>query len=206
MTCQEFWDSMPELAPDGAPELGEHLRGCPACVAVLARQRQVAAGLRGLAAESRRVQAPARLEGRLMAAFRGEGGMTEIPLRARWWSPVAAWVAAAALITAAALLSLRSREAQPLPATAPQMAAVDWTFGLAIEDAGGGTEEGEFIALPNAEQLPPPAQVNMVRVELPRSAMISLGYDVKAEEAGEMVEADIVLGSDGLARAVRFLN
>jgi hypothetical protein len=36
--------------------------------------------------------------------------------------------------------------------------------------------------------------------------MIALGYTVEAERAQEKVEAEVVLGSDGLARAVRFLE
>jgi hypothetical protein len=36
--------------------------------------------------------------------------------------------------------------------------------------------------------------------------MIALGYPVAADRGAELVEADVVLGSDGLARAVRFLD
>jgi hypothetical protein len=36
--------------------------------------------------------------------------------------------------------------------------------------------------------------------------MIALGYPVAADQGEEMVQADVVLGSDGLARAVRFLD
>ena len=48
--------------------------------------------------------------------------------------------------------------------------------------------------------------VNLVRVEVPRSAMIALGLDVSADRAEELVEADVMLGSNGIARAVRFLD
>jgi len=36
--------------------------------------------------------------------------------------------------------------------------------------------------------------------------MIELGFAVSAERASEPVEAEVVLGADGLARAVRFLD
>jgi hypothetical protein len=36
--------------------------------------------------------------------------------------------------------------------------------------------------------------------------MIAMGYAVTADRADERVQADVVLGSDGLARAVRFVN
>jgi len=60
--------------------------------------------------------------------------------------------------------------------------------------------------LPNAARIAPNEDVNLVRVEVPRSAMIGLGFEVSAERAAEPVEAEVVLGSDGLARAVRFLD
>jgi len=36
--------------------------------------------------------------------------------------------------------------------------------------------------------------------------MIALGLEVSPERASELVPADIMLGPDGLARAVRFLD
>jgi hypothetical protein len=36
--------------------------------------------------------------------------------------------------------------------------------------------------------------------------MIALGLEVSPERASEMVEADVMLGPDGLARAVRFVD
>src|SRR5205823_6212390 len=47
---------------------------------------------------------------------------------------------------------------------------------------------------------------DVVRLEVPRSAMIALGYDVSPDRAAERVEAEVTLGPDGQARAVRFLD
>jgi hypothetical protein len=46
----------------------------------------------------------------------------------------------------------------------------------------------------------------MVRVEVPRSAMLEVGLAVSADRVSELVEADVVLGPDGLARAIRFVD
>lgn len=46
----------------------------------------------------------------------------------------------------------------------------------------------------------------VVRVELPRSALQSFGLPVNAERAGERVKADVLLGHDGVARAIRFVR
>jgi hypothetical protein len=46
----------------------------------------------------------------------------------------------------------------------------------------------------------------MVRVELPRSAMVSFGLPVHMDRVNEKVKADVLLGVDGLAQAIRFVQ
>lgn len=46
----------------------------------------------------------------------------------------------------------------------------------------------------------------LVRVELSRTAMLSMGLPVNMDRYGERVKADVLLGPDGLARAIRFVQ
>lgn len=46
----------------------------------------------------------------------------------------------------------------------------------------------------------------IVRVELPRSAMASFGLPVNMDRANQRVKADVLLGVDGLAHAIRFVQ
>ena len=46
----------------------------------------------------------------------------------------------------------------------------------------------------------------LVRVELPRSAMLSMGLPVNMDRYSERVKADVFVGADGLARAIRFVQ
>jgi hypothetical protein len=46
----------------------------------------------------------------------------------------------------------------------------------------------------------------VVRVEMSRSALISLGVPVSAERADELFKADVVIGDDGVARAIRLVG
>jgi hypothetical protein len=46
----------------------------------------------------------------------------------------------------------------------------------------------------------------VVRIEVPRSALQSFGLPVNIERAGERVKADVLLGHDGVARAIRFVR
>lgn len=47
---------------------------------------------------------------------------------------------------------------------------------------------------------------SVVRVELPRSTIVSLGFAVNMDRYGERVKADVLMGADGLARAIRFVE
>ena len=46
----------------------------------------------------------------------------------------------------------------------------------------------------------------MVRIELPRTTMASFGLPVNMERADEKIKADVLLGIDGLAHAIRFVS
>jgi hypothetical protein len=46
----------------------------------------------------------------------------------------------------------------------------------------------------------------VLRVELPRSSLASFGLPVNLERAGERIKADVVVGNDGMARAIRFVR
>lgn len=47
---------------------------------------------------------------------------------------------------------------------------------------------------------------SIVRVELPRSTIVSMGFAVNMDRYGERVKADVLMGADGLARAIRFVQ
>ena len=47
---------------------------------------------------------------------------------------------------------------------------------------------------------------SVVRVELPRSTIVSMGFAVNMDRYGERVKADVLMGADGLARAIRFVQ
>lgn len=46
----------------------------------------------------------------------------------------------------------------------------------------------------------------IVRVELPRSTLVNFGLPVNMERYNEKVKADVLLGVDGMARAIRFVQ
>lgn len=197
MKCQEFWNTMPEF---GGPEPGgaeQHLSECAACAARMARQRELADGLRAVAASERRVSAPSRVEGRLVAAFRRQSGLQSGPRRGFRWAPVFSWAATVAAMIALAVFAVRQQQ--------PQAARTGAEAAIASSSDSVQSDYDGFIPLPSTGKLDT-EDVNVVRVEVPRSAMIAVGLEVNPDRASELVQAEVMLGPDGLARAVKFLD
>jgi len=206
MNCHEFWKTLPGEAQDLEAAHMRHFGECPACGAQMDQRRRLAQAMRALGDETQRVGAPPRVEAHLLAAFRRKNGLPAAP-RGRPLAGVALWASAAAALAVLALLLLGGRGPQD-----PQRHPT--TMELAVlqdpmvpeESTSSDDSRTGFIPLPNAATLAPSEEVNLVRVELPRAAMMTVGLAVSEERALERVEADVMLGADGLPRAVRFLD
>lgn len=61
-----------------------------------------------------------------------------------------------------------------------------------------------FVAVPGAEMLPPAVEATLVRARIPGSQLRRYGFDAVARQS--YVNADFVVGQDGLARAVRVVQ
>jgi len=74
----------------------------------------------------------------------------------------------------------------------------------------GNAEQGEvttaFLPLSYVSPVNLQEGGQLVRVELPRTAMARLGLPVNMERYGEKVKADVLVSADGLARAIRFVQ
>lgn len=202
MSCDEFWETDPDVSdPDSRHQ---HTAECEACARRLAGLRLLARGLDAALDQWRETEAPARVEAGLLAAFRSR--QKRQARVHRIWLPVLTWAAAAAVLIALAALAFRGRPPVAPPRAAP--AGLQWAVapvpqGWTADDA---IASGDFIPLPNVEQTGENEDVNVVRVEVPRTAMLAVGLPVNLERASEMIEADVMVGPDGLARAVRFVD
>ncbi|MGH9408938.1 MAG: hypothetical protein ACRD1V_05750, partial [Vicinamibacterales bacterium] len=65
---------------------------------------------------------------------------------------------------------------------------------------------GAFVAVPGAASLPPLESGSLVRMELPVSILPLLGMTPPATGHATEVTADIIVGQDGLPRAVRLVE
>jgi hypothetical protein len=63
-----------------------------------------------------------------------------------------------------------------------------------------------FISLTQGYTLPMPEGGQVLRVEMPRSALASFGLPVNEERMSGRIKADVVVGNDGIPRAIRFVR
>jgi hypothetical protein len=91
----------------------------------------------------------------------------------------------------------------------PSLASSKTKGGTRLVKADQSASEAEiatdFFPLTNRE-LTQLESGQVVRVELPRSALMSFGLPMNMDRANERIKADVVVGNDGLARAIRFVR
>lgn len=181
MTCRRFVPDVIDQArgivldPSRLREVTRHLTACASCAAVAERERAISAALRRLV----NVQAePARSDiqlGRLLAVFEQRRSRSR-----RLTAGVGVSLAASVLIVAG--LSVGWDDRARGGGSSTRFAATP------APPAGAGEA---FVVLPGASALPRFESGQVIRVEIP---------------SGEgVITADVLIGQDGLARAVRLV-
>ncbi len=276
MNCLDFEVIVNDLARDRMIDASTrdrslaHAESCARCVARLADERTLTAGLRAMSARDANIGAPARAEAALLTAFRER--MSGNPLtpaaiptsrgmRRRWHRSIGS-AAAATLLLIITLFILRWQHpappklalevsrtppvsatpspvaAEPAPrpmvvrndhrprapyrrtlqssANSAQMPVAGMTPRITPKEAppalnvasnaSGAEIATDFLPLSDESGGAPLDSGRVVRVELPRSALVSMGLPVNMEHTGELVKADVLLGEDGVARAIRFVR
>ena len=64
----------------------------------------------------------------------------------------------------------------------------------------------EFTTLPGAVGLPELESGSVVRIALPVGALPEYGLEIVTDGAKTIVEADVLVGQDGMARAIRLVG
>jgi hypothetical protein len=151
--------------------------------------RELLENLRALAMDGPQ-DAPDRVEWQLRAEFRKRSRRR----RARLWTSFAGVAAIAAGIALFAWVRETPKPAETrMLATAPAVAEDE------VADAS-------FYPLPEAEALPAVENAMVIRVQLPVSSLRLMGFPVDEEGADSAVQAELLLGQDGLARGVRLVE
>lgn len=166
----------------------------------------LALALRRLAHASEPPPIDPRREAALMAAFdlssvaAEQRRMMDKPVRRPYWGMAS--LAAAAAVLIAVLVPIRAgRGGHPSGDTALHKPLLLQSRPVQLEMA----PPAEFTIVPGAAALPPMESGSLVRMEVPASMLPSLGLTPPAG-SGTLVKADLIVGQDGLTRAVRLID
>ena len=209
-----------------------HAEACGRCAERLAEEERLAAELRALAAATATKQAPPGLETTLRAAFRKQHRDRRAPA---WAIPVGVAAVAASIVLvfawgrrgdverlAGPVPPKAAQEAQPAPLAPPAATPAVPETGRVGKAARRqnvsrkssaptrAVDEGEIVTpfVPLVENDDPALREGrqVVRIRLPRSALRSFGFPVNEDRAAERIRADVLLGEDGVAQAIRFVK
>lgn len=189
--CRRWIPEIVECARGGSRldgELQRHLVGCSACSERFEAELRLTSELhiaRGLARERQRSSAR---RDRLMREFQLAHRSSFLGRFPGWLK--AAVPAAAVLVVALGLLF------SPQPKNVVSDAAAD---------AGDLTADSGFVPIPYALPAASGEFVSVVRTELQPAALAHMGIYVDAGYAGG-IPADVLVGEDGLPRAVRVID
>jgi len=142
-------------------------------------------------------------------AFLEDGGV-------RGPSPSAAGKLSVSPIVAAPQIEFKSGERPVKETPLPRLAAQPKRQIARRADARTASNRVDeittgFIPLPYGSSLNlweegPSAKIHLIRMRLPRSALLTTGLPMNEERANEPVLADVLFTEDGLARGIRFVN
>jgi hypothetical protein len=154
--------------------------------------------LKALAESDRELEAPEAVELRLRSAFRRKYA------RPKW--PYFAIAAAAAVV-----LFVETRpqaQVMQIAVVTPPVAIVPVAKIVPRKATHRKPPAREVVTqfFPLMEDPPPFERGELLRVSLPASAMRSVGLPVNEERLTETVQADVLVGQEGLARAIRFVR
>jgi hypothetical protein len=155
-------------------------------------EQQLLERLRELADASAPLEPSPHIEAALLRDFeqRHPAHPTSPPRRVLW---VPAIAASAALATAVTLLVAQ--------AGAPSGERTRPPAADNAEELFPG-----FVAVPGSASLPTLESASIVRYELPVSALPAYGVEIVSDVSRRSVEADLLVGQDGYARAIRVVS
>jgi anti-sigma factor RsiW len=174
-----------ELPPDALPALQRHLAACAECRGRSSALQAASGAVQRYSASL--LDAPDAVGQRsalVDAMARKEAIPALVPGR---WIQVAAAIAACLILTVSAALVMSRQPRRPAVIQSPMAGDV-------------------FISLPYSDDNLSGEGAVVLQVEIPRSAVALAGMPVVDGPANGRVRAEVMVGADGLARAIRFLN
>ncbi len=208
MSCREHKADLIEAARTGGGMAArKHAEGCRDCALFLEQQKNLTALEHALAADA---VPPAYLEAQLLREYVG----SRLRPRRRAFARRGAWIATGALAASLAVAWFVKPARKQTPVVAARTEAPDQVAVIATQTPKPKIQKHRhrpdadppFLPIPYTQPLGPGERAEVVRMEMPVAALIAAGFAVTTSDAGAEASADVIIGEDGRARAVRLIS
>jgi len=219
------------ISPRQQDEAREHLRGCTGCRLRLEAEGALDIGLRRLRASDVQMGAGPRVEQAVMAAFAAQQQSRRPAIWRKWaWAAAIPVAAALAILYLGSRQSPVPAEGMawqeglpPRQEPVVQPAAERLPVPVAAESGPPPPERSRlplrqprslsrpvervssFVPVRYGKPVEPGEPLQMIRIQLPQAELIRLGIPVPPDASRTLIQADVLLGEDGLAKAIRFV-
>jgi len=208
MNCRQFHKAIrvsafeePNCSRAGE-ELQIHAGRCFSCRQLLTDVRELDAAISLLRSESELESTPASVEQALRRALRSTGrSRTAAGVRASFARPLAAAALALVAALSVALWGGRTNLENAPPAETALSDGPELEAGNYVVET-----PTDFIPLDGCAGRDCWEEAQLVRVQLPRSSLGYYGLPMDISRIGEQVPADVLMGMDGVPRAIRFVH
>lgn len=227
MNCVQFGELLPDLDRPGTrgsercEDALAHAEICSGCAALMMEAESLNYRLRKLSETTVGAQAPSRVEQALLSEFRRVQG--ERTGHRNWQRDLAVLAIAALVLLAVGLGIYRhqvkvggaaiSPVAENAGGSVGEIAAVDRVENSggaqpvnAVADSSDNEYATAFVPLPYADDPSETQGGAVVRVNLPRASLVSMGVPVAGLNPGGHVIADLMLSEDGTPQAIRLVS
>jgi hypothetical protein len=214
MSCNEFEELLHDLDRPGTSGLAMreralvHAESCGPCGLLLIESESLDFALHTMSVKDEDRKASPQVEAKLLREFRGQRSAPKV--RVLRWQMALAAVAAMALL---ALVLMRGRIApapqQPVatngsPTSAEPYAVVTDPQLAALTESEDGTA---FVSLPYADDSASMEGGAVVRVTMPRSALVAFGLPIAGNASStDSIPAEVVVSEDGTPQAIRLIS
>jgi hypothetical protein len=225
MNCREFERTILDLGDEHL----SHAATCADCAARLGREKRLTSGLRALATEEATIDAPDRVLAALRNARNKPQAIVFESRRRRrrllWGLAAAAvllmtmtfavWLRRPAPGNGRAITHHPPSRPNPSPALETRIATQPASEKIRRRPVGGRRRPGDPVNSHAQEALFPLTYVarsgpeefiQTVRVEISRATLQSMGLLINLDRGDGMIRADLIIGEDGVARAVRLIK
>lgn len=213
MTCEQFKEAVHDMDRPGTSGLAmreqalAHAESCGDCGLLMIESESLDFALHTMSLRDEASKASPRVEASLLREFRQRHAAPKARMM-RWQVALGAVAAMGLLALGLVRARIALKTDQPVSSTSVS-ANANKLYAVSdpqLNELAAAEEGTEFVALPYADDDAASLEGGaVVRVAMPRAALISMGLPVSGS-VGDRIPAEVVVSADGTPQAIRLIS